>query len=127
MPSKKVSGLGMTILKKVGAGVSLGPSDLYIIEAGGYNSCYMDMVKEYDLIRRETGCRMNLDLHRSAIPTGSINNISNAVSSEEQARWIMKGRRFNRIVVERPEDIEVFERVADVDVIHVLELFKDDI
>ncbi|MFC1837966.1 4Fe-4S dicluster domain-containing protein [Thermodesulfobacteriota bacterium] len=123
----KITGLGMALLNKAGVRASLGPSDLYIIEASGYNSYYKDMVSEYDLIRRETGCQMNIDLHRSAIPTGSVSPGSNAVSPEEQARWIIKGRRFKRIIVESPEDIEIFKRVTDSDVIHVLELIKGDL
>jgi hypothetical protein len=127
LPGVRIISLGMALLNKNGGRASLGPSDLYIIDARAYNSSYKDMVNEYDSIRRETGCQMNLDLHRSAIPTGSMSNGSKAVSSEEQARWIMKGRRFNRIVVESPEDIEIFKRVTDTDVIHVLELLKGDI
>lgn len=127
LPNVKITGLGSALLNKTGLRASLGPSDLYIIEARGYNSNYRDMVNEYDVIRRETGCQMNLDLHRSAIPTGSVNPGSKAVSPEEQAKWIIKGRRFKRIVVESPEDIEIFKRVSGADVIHVLDLAKGNI
>jgi hypothetical protein len=80
------------------------------------------MVREYDLIRRKTGCRMNMDLHRSAIPTGSGSVCSNTVSPDDQARWIIRGRSFRRIIVENPQEIDVFKGISDVEVIHVSEL-----
>jgi len=126
LPNIKIIGLGMALLNERAVRKSLGPSDLYVIEARGYNSNYKDMVNEYDSIRRETGCQMNVDLHRSAIPTGSVSSGSKVVFPEDQARWIVKGRRFDRVVVETPEDIEIFKKVTDADVIHILELAKSD-
>ena len=120
----KVTGLGMAILNKINFKRLPGPEDLYIIETRGYNSAHGEMVREYDSIRKKTGCQMNMDLHRSAIPTGSGSVYLNAVSPEEQARWIIKGREFKRIIVENPEDISVFRKVTDVEVIHVSDLVK---
>ncbi len=124
LPDVKITGLGLAVLSKKNIMGSLGPDDLYIIETRGYNGAYSDMVREYDLIRKNTGCQMNLDLHRSAIPTGSINIFSSAVSPEDQAGWVIRGRRFKRIIVESPEDIPVFMKISDADVIHVSELAR---
>lgn len=122
LPDVSITGLGIAILNKIDFTELIGPDDLYIIETRGYHGAYSEMVREYDLIRKKTGCQMNLDLHRSAIPTGSVGRYSSAVSPQEQAMWIMQGRRFKRIIVESPEDISVFMSVSDADVIHVSEL-----
>lgn len=122
LPEIAVIGLGMAVLKKINVKKVIGPGDLYIIEARGYNSAHDETVKEYDLIRKKTGCQMNMDLHRSAIATGSGSVYLNVVSPEEQAKWIIKGRKFRRIIVENPEEISVFEKVSETRVIHVSEL-----
>ena len=124
LPDMKVTGLGLALLSKINVHGLLGPGDLYIIETRGYNGAYDEMVKRYDSIRKETGCQMNLDLHRSAIPTGSGSIYLNAVSPEDQAKWIIKGRNFKRIVVENPEEISVFRKVSDAHVIHVSSLVR---
>jgi len=122
LPDVKITGIGSALLEKTSIRTSLVPTDLYIIETRGYNCDYEEKVGEYDLVRRETGCQMNMDLQRSAISTGSVSLDSKVVSPQEQAKWIIKGRRFERIVVESPEDIKVFKSVSDTDVIHVSEL-----
>lgn len=122
LPWVKILGLTDAILDKINIYRLLGPDDLYIIETRRYNGAYAGMVREYDSIRKKTGCKMNMDLHRSAIPTGAGSVFLNAVSPEEQARWIIKGREFKRIVVENPEDISVFKKVSDTEVIHVSDL-----
>jgi ferredoxin len=122
LPEVKVVGLGIAVLNKIDITELPGPEDLYIIETRGYNGAHGEMVREYDLIRRKTGCQMNMDLHRSAIPTGSGSVYINNVSPEEQAKWIIKGRSFKRIIVESLEDVSVFKNVSDAEVIHVTEL-----
>ena len=124
LPEIKVTSLGIAILDKINIYGLLGPGDLYIVETRGYNSAHDEMVKKYDLIRKETGCQMNMDLHRSAIPTGSGSIYLNTVSPEDQAKWILKGRNFKRIVVENPEEISVFRKVTDAQVIHVSNLVR---
>ncbi|MGD9157587.1 MAG: (Fe-S)-binding protein [Desulfobacteraceae bacterium] len=124
LPDLKVTWLGMAILNKINVKGLLGPEDLYIIETRGYNGAREEMVREYDLIRKKTGCQMNMDLHRSAIPTGSGSVYLKVVSPEEQASWIIKGREFKRIIVENPEDISVFRKVTDARVINVSDLIK---
>ena len=122
LPEVRVISLGTAILDNINIYGLLGPDDLYIIETRVYNGDHERMVREYDLIRKKTGCQMNMDLHRSAIPTGARSVYLNAVSPEEQAKWIIKGRRFKRIIVENPEDISVFSRVSKAVVIHVSDL-----
>jgi hypothetical protein len=44
------------------------------------------------------------------------------IDATEQARWILEGRSVERIVVECVDDIELFEEVSDVPVVHLAEV-----
>ena len=73
-----------------------------LIEARTYHADHARLVAHYDGLRKETGCAMNLDLQRIAIPA----------CDEAEARWMLKGRRPARIVVENPADRDILRRVA---------------
>jgi len=122
-PKKKIKGLGEALMNIRSIRKSLGPEDMYIIESRGYHSDFERLVKYYDRLRQETGCQMNLDLQRIAIPTGasSLQARQNIVTAGclEHAKWIMKGRKVKRIVVEDFADIKVFQRITDIPVIHI--------
>lgn len=77
----------------------LRPGDLYVIESRAFNGDHARLVGHYDALRTASGCSMNLDLQRIAIP---------AMGAEAQARWILEGRRIERIVVEDLADREAF-------------------
>jgi len=123
LPRKKIKGLGEALMDSASLSKSLGPDDIYIIESRGYHSDFERLVKYYDRLRHETGCQMNLDLQRIAIPTGASSlqarhNIETA-GCLDHARWIMKGRRVKRIVVEDLADVKVFQSISDVPVVHI--------
>ena len=123
LPGKKIKGFGEALMDIRAIRRSLGPEDMYIIESRGYHSDFERLVKYYDRLRHETGCQMNLDLQRIAIPTGASSlqarhNIETA-GCLEHAKWIMKGRRVKRIVVEDFADIKVFQLITDIPVIHI--------
>lgn len=126
LPGKKVMGLGESLLNIASIRKSLGPDDLYIIESRGYHSDFERLVKYYDRLRRDTGCQANLDLQRIAIPTGAASlharHSTEAAGCGGHARWILKGRRIKRIVVEDLADQNVFQRVTDVPVVHISSL-----
>lgn len=87
-------------------------ADFYVIEARAYHADHARLVAHYDALRKETGCTMNLDLQRIAIPA----------VDEAEARWMLQGRRPARIVVENPAEREILRRVSDVPVLHLAEL-----
>ena len=129
LPEAQVIGLGKTLLSKRMIRKALRSTDLYVIETRGYHADFDNMVQEYDIIRRKVGCLMNVDLQRAAIPTGAL-SLQNrfgmgTVSPIEQARWILDGHNFDRIVVESLEDMEPFQNVTKLRVIHVSELGGD--
>ena len=119
----KVVGLGEALLRTRPA---LRPTDLYVIETRGYHSDFRRLVQFYDELRKRLGCEMNLDLQRAAIATGAASLQSrtgmDCINAAEQARWILEGRTVERIVVECVDDIEPFEEVADVPVVHLAEV-----
>jgi len=107
-------------------------SDLYVIEPRAYHADQERLVKYYDALRVSLGCSMNLDLQRLAIPTTATTATTagclpgalgqNRVDAREQARWILEGREFSRIVVEDLNDIAAFMAVTDKPVMHLAQL-----
>ncbi len=125
--STEIISLGEALLRIPGIQAALRPTDLYIIEARSYNIDFKRCMPFYTEISRQTGCRMNLDLQRIAIPTGGCINTETGneftPKSTGQIRWILEGQSFDRIVVESVEDIELLINAGiDIPVIHVAEL-----
>ena len=103
----------------------LGPGDLLVIETRGYHADYQRRVRLYDGLRRDTGCMLNLDLQRIAIPARLPVPEGHAGDDLAQARWIVQGRAIERVVVEDPADGRVFERLGSWPVISVDQLAKE--
>jgi ferredoxin len=126
LPGKKVDSLGYVITAMPLLRRRLRSSDLYVIDPRAFHADWQRMVRHYDAVRAETGCAMNLDLQRLAIPTtaGSLPALSgrNRVDVHEQASWILEGLEVARIVVENLEDMAVFKAVSNKRVVHVAEL-----
>jgi hypothetical protein len=122
----EISGLGETFLNNSTVRSALKPSDMYIIETRGFNSDFKRLVKTYDRLRKETGCMLNLDLQRIAIPTGAacmqkqLNR--NSIDPKKQIEWILEGHKPERIICENIEDMKPFQETVPVEVIHVSEL-----
>lgn len=126
LPGKKVDSLGYVITSISLMRRRLRASDLYVIEPRAFHSDWQRMVRHYDGLRAETGCAMNLDLQRLAIPTTAGNLAAlmgkSRVDPLEQARWILEGHQLSRVVVEDLDDVAVFRAVTDKRVIHLAEL-----
>jgi hypothetical protein len=108
----RLQGLGEALGNLPALRRRIASADFYVIEARAYHADHARLVAHYDDLRKETGCAMNLDLQRIAIPA----------CDEAEARWMLKGRRPARIVVENPADRDILRRVADVPVLHLAEL-----
>jgi len=126
LPKIKIFSLGETLLNNSSIRSALKPSDMYIIETRGFNSDFKRQVKLYDKLRKETGCLLNLDLQRIAIPTGAAciqkQLDSNSIDPEKQIRWILEGHNPERIICENTEDMKPFQQAIQLKVIHVSEL-----
>ncbi len=128
--SISVRPLGYVLLSHPGVRKGLKTDDFYMIETRSYNALRKELAPFYDSLRRETGCFMNLDLHRVATPTGASSlqhreGLDNAVSVEAQVKWILEGRDVKRIVVEHLDDQAVFSRYSSLPVVHLAEVAHD--
>jgi ferredoxin len=86
LPKIAISSIGEALLPAIRA--KLRGGDFYVIASQAFNQDQSRLIGRYDSLRASTGCQMNLDLQRIAMPVAS------------QAQWILEGRRIERIVVE---------------------------
>ena len=112
LPGARPQSLGEALSSLVGVRRRLTSADFYVIEPRAYHADYERMVAHYDRLRAETGCHLNLDLQRIAIPA----------CDDAEVRWMLQGRRPARIVVESLADRAALERVCDIPVRHLAEL-----
>lgn len=123
LPDKKIMGPGEALLSSGPLRKELGPEDLYVIESRGYHSDYNRLVLFYDRLRQERGCRMNLDLQRTASSTGASSlqgrKDMDASGCIENARRILNSKSLRRVVVEDMADVNVFRKATDLPVIHI--------
>jgi ferredoxin len=130
LPRARIVSLGAALSSAPAVRERIRATDLYVIEARGYHADYERQVRHYDALRVGTGCAINLDLQRIAIPA-TARNLSHLLAREapddaDQARWILQGRHVSRIVVESVGDIAALAGVASCPVIHVAHLLDGD-
>ncbi len=117
---------GLTTVRR-----ALGAGDLYVIEPRAYHADYQRLVRYYDGLRAASGCAFNLDLQRIAIPAAAptlplkLGPEAAAGDDSVQARWILQGRNFTRIVLESMEDAAAFRSVSHLPVVHLADLADD--
>ena len=107
LPEMSICGIGEALLPAVAAKLRAG--DFYVIASQAFNQDQARLIGRYDRLRASSGCEMNLDLQRIAMPAAG------------QARWILEGRRVERIVVEDLAERAAFA-FAGKPVLHVAEL-----
>ena len=126
LPGARPRSLGEALSFVPAVRKALRSEDMYVIESRAYHADRERLVKYYDALRASFGGHMNLDLQRLAIPTtaGGLPAAlgRNRVDVLAQARWILEGRTFSRIVVESPDDIAAFAAVSDKPVVHLAQL-----
>jgi heterodisulfide reductase subunit C len=129
LPRMKITGLGAALSKRADLRRSLRADDLYVIEPRAFHADYEALVRYYDDLRFATGCAMNLDLQRIAIPATARNLRQRlgvqAADDAAQTRWLLQGRKIARIVVEDAGDIPVFQQVGNLPVVHLAELTNE--
>ncbi len=101
-------------------------TDLYVIEPRAFHLDHARLLPHYDALQRAFGGATNLDLHRMAIPTtaSAAQHILGrpSISPEAQTRWILEGRKVDRVVVEDEQDIAPFAAVVSLPVLHLADL-----
>ncbi len=124
LPAVAVVSVGEALSRLVPVRQGLRPSDLYVIESRAYHSDHDRLVKYYADLRAVSGCAFNLDLQRIAIPAtarGLSKRFANASVDEDmqQSRWLLQGRKIERIVVENLGDGIALERVTNTPVVYL--------
>ncbi len=126
LPETRIVSLGEALSSHAAVRSSLCASDLYVIEPRAYHADYQRLVKHYDDLRAASGSVFNLDLQRIAIPATARNlpqhSDEDVRDDEDQARWLLHGRKISRIVVESMADRALLAKVSGVPVVHLAEL-----
>jgi len=107
MPS--VRGLAEVLLRDSQRVAALRSTDLLILDARSFHGAYQLMLPLVDHVSRVSGCRLNLDLQRVAIPAAEI-------------EWIMQGLDPERIIMENPGDISNFREQCNQEVVHLVDI-----
>jgi ferredoxin len=128
-PRANIISLGIALSRHASVRQHLKHGDLYVIEARAYHANVEGLVRYYDDLRFDTGCAMNLDLQRIAIPATARNLRQrlgiDTPDDDAQTRWLLQGRKVTRIVVEDAGDMAAFKAVGDLPVVHLAELAHD--
>jgi ferredoxin len=129
LPQTRLESLGVALSSLPGVRRALRAGDLYVIEVRAYHADYQRLVRYYDGLRSNTGCTLNLDLQRIAIPATARSLAQRlgleAIDDGVQLRWILQGRNVARIVVESMEDGSAFAQVGGCPVVHLADLVDD--
>lgn len=126
LPGARLQSLGEALGSLPSIRRRLTSADFYVIEPRAYHADYERLVTYYDALRGATGCTLNLDLQRIAIPAREQPLPAFAATAGDgQTRWLLQGRSPRRIVVENPADRAAFARVCELPVLHLAELAED--
>lgn len=121
LPEARVVSLGEALSTLEAVRAKLRATDLYVIEPRAFHADHARLVRHYDGLIKARNVRTNLDLQRLAVPT-CASSAAKRVDPLDQARWILDGRAFERVVVEDAADCAVFARVTDRQVLHIGDL-----
>jgi ferredoxin len=126
LPDARIATLGEALSATDAVRSRLLPGDLYVIEPRAFHADHARLIGHYDALRAAKNLATNLDLQRLAIPTTASAAQRAlglpAIDAEDQARWILEGYRFDRVVVEDAADCAVFAAVTDRPVLHLADL-----
>jgi len=121
LPGKRVRALGEALSELEAVRSRLRATDLYVIEPRAFHLDHPKLVRHYDTLAKSKSLSTNLDLQRLAVPTTAA-SLARRVDPLEQARWILEGRAYERVVVEDAADCAVFAAVTDRPVLHLGDL-----
>jgi NAD-dependent dihydropyrimidine dehydrogenase PreA subunit len=126
LPGARLQGLGEALGHVAAIRRRIASADFYVIEPRAFHADHARLVVHYDSLRRETGCAMNLDLQRIAVPPRaegySALRMGWSAVDQAQAAWMLQGSRPARLLVENVAERELLRRVTGVPVLHLTEL-----
>jgi len=121
LPEKQLVSLGEALSALEAVRARLRATDLYVIEPRAFHADHARLVRHYAALIEARNVKTNLDLQRLAVPT-CASSAAKRVDPLDQARWILDGRAFERVVVEDAADCAVFAQVTDRQVLHIGDL-----
>ena len=121
LPEKQLVSLGEALSALEAVRARLRATDLYVIEPRAFHADHARLVRHYAALIEARNVKTNLDLQRLAVPT-CASSAAKRVDPLDQARWILDGRAFDRVVVEDAADCAVFAQVTDRQVLHIGDL-----
>jgi ferredoxin len=121
LPEKQLVSLGEALSALEPVRARLRATDLYVIEPRAFHADHARLVRHYAALIQARNMKTNLDLQRLAVPT-CASSAAKRVDPLDQARWILDGRAFERVVVEDAADCAVFAQVTDRQVLHIGDL-----
>jgi ferredoxin len=121
LPEVRMVSLGEALSTLEAVRARLRATDLYVIEPRAFHADHARLVRHYDGLIKARNLKTNLDLQRFAVPT-CASSAAKRVDPLDQARWILDGRAFERVVVEDAADCAVFAQVTDRQVLHIGDL-----
>ena len=121
LPGKKLRPLGEALSELEAVRSRLRATDLYVIEPRAFHADHRRLIGHYDAFLKRSKAASNLDLQRLAVAT-TASSLARRVDPLDQARWILEGRSYERVVVEDAADCAVFAAVTDRPVLHLGDL-----
>lgn len=121
LPGKRLRALGEALSGLEAVRSRVRATDLYVIEPRAFHADHGRLIAHYDALLKRSKAASNLDLQRLAVPT-TASSMARRVDPLEQARWILEGRSYERVVVEDAADCAVFAAVTDRPVLHLGDL-----
>ena len=121
----RIRGFADALLQNNSGFPKLGPRDLLVLDARAFHADYENLVRRFSRLRDRTGCQLNLDLQRVAIPTGADSLQARRDGydhCDDAIRWLLEGRDIDRIVVETPADLDALTARTDLPVVHLATL-----
>ena len=96
--------------------------DLLWIDASLFHLRYETLVKKFDRLKKESGCDLNWNLQRTAMPLGQDNPF---FKRKAQYEWVVFKKDFKRIIVENIEEWKWLKSNSDISVFHICEIIGD--
>ena len=121
LPGRRMASPGEALSAHGAVRAKLRAGDLYVIEPRAFHADHARLVGHYDALAKARRLSTNLDLQRLAVPTGA-SSMAGRTDAVGQARWILEGRTFERVVVEDAADCAAFASATDRPVVHVGDL-----
>ncbi|MDX8410236.1 MAG: (Fe-S)-binding protein [Mariprofundales bacterium] len=97
--------------------------DLLLLDATGFNADQARLLPIMQRFAHQRGLVLNLDLQRLAMPLhGYIRSSNSHAAAQERWQWLVKGKKIQRIIAERREDVPLAATISGLPAIWIADL-----